>query len=185
MSPEITFEAVSPQKPVPVVSRSIGSIQPRLARKCRFHARAEHGSAIVETAFAMIILLAVLFGVLEICMALYTYHFISAAAREGTRYAIVRGSACQAPGNPCPATQTDIQNYVSTLGFPGINIASTDVSVSWAAYPAGGTCSPSASCNNPGNMVKVTVSHAFPLSIPFVPSSNIPMTSTSAMIISQ
>lgn len=133
----------------------------------------------------MIILLAVLFGVIEICLALYTYHFISAAAREGTRYAIVRGFSCQAPGNPCPATKADIQNYVSTLGFPGINIPSSDVSVTWAAYPAGGSCSPSSSCNNPGNMVTVTVKYSFPLSVPFVPSSKIPMTSTSAMVISQ
>ena len=139
----------------------------------------------MEMAFAMIILLAVLFGVMEICLALYTYHFISAAAREGTRYAIVRGSACKAPGNPCPATATDIKNHVSTLGFPGINLAATDVSVSWAAYPAGGTCSPSATCNNPGNMVTVTVNYKFPLSVPFVPSSNISMTSSSAMVISQ
>ena len=46
----------------------------------------------METAMSMIILLTFMFGVMEAGFALYSYHFISEAAREGTRYAIVRGA---------------------------------------------------------------------------------------------
>ena len=167
------------------VKRSADSIRFRFAQDCRSRIRGEQGSAIVETAISMVLLLTVLFGVIEICLALYTYHYISDAAREGTRYAIVRGSACEAPGNPCPATAAEVQSYVQGLGFPGISSSAMTVTTAWSAYPVGGTCSPSASCNNPGNLVTVTVNYKFPLSIPFVPNSNISMSSTSAMVISQ
>ena len=121
--------------------------------------RGEQGSAMVEIALSIGILLALLFGVIEACLAVYSYHFVSEAAREGTRYAIVRGSSsgsdCPAsPAAACPASQSDIQNYVSSLGFPGISLTASDVSVAWSVYPAGGTCSPSATCNNPGDMVR-------------------------------
>lgn len=147
-------------------------------------ASADQGSSLVEMALVSVILFTMLFGLIEICLALYSYHFISEAAREGTRYAIVRGSACQFP-SACPAAKTDIQNYVQGLGFPGINPSSMTVTTTWSPYPAGGTCTPSASCNNPGNMVQVQVQYKFPLSIPFIPSSTLNMTSTSEMIISQ
>lgn len=145
---------------------------------------AEQGSSLVEMALSLVILLTVLFGLIEMCLALYTYHFISEAAREGTRYAIVRGSSCQFP-SACPAAATDIQNYVESLGFPGINPSAMTVTTTWSPYPAGGTCTPSASCNNPGNSVQVQVQYKFPLSIPFIPARTLSMSSTSQMVISQ
>ncbi|MGO8720235.1 MAG: TadE/TadG family type IV pilus assembly protein [Acidobacteriaceae bacterium] len=147
--------------------------------------RGEQGAAMVEMALSMVILVTIIFGVMEGCLALYSYHFVSDAAREGSRFAIVRGSACQAPGYECNATAGQIQTYVQNLGFPGINPSNMTVTTAWSAYPAGGTCSPSATCNNPGNLVTVTVKYNFPLSIPFIKSSVISMGSTSAMVISQ
>jgi Flp pilus assembly protein TadG len=137
----------------------------------------------VEMALTIIVLLTVIFGVFEICLALYTYHFISDAAREGSRFAIVRGSTCQSPGYECNATPAQIQTYVQGLGFPGINPSAMTVTTSWAAY-ANSTCV-TATCNDPGNQVTVTVNYKFPLSIPFIPSTNLSMTSTSSMVISQ
>jgi len=137
----------------------------------------------VEMALSVIVLLTVIFGVFEICLALYTYHFISDAAREGTRFAIVRGSACQSPGYECNATPAQIQTYVQNLGFPGINPTALTVTTAWSPY-AYSTCV-SATCNDPGNQVMVTVSYQFPLSIPFIPSSTLSMSSTSSMVISQ
>jgi Flp pilus assembly protein TadG len=96
--------------------------------------RDERGSTLVEIALTITVLLTLIFGVIEVGLMLYTYHFVSYAAREGTRYAIVRGSTCSGFSSACPATASDIQNYVSNLGFPGIDIVSSDVSVSWASY---------------------------------------------------
>jgi len=162
----------------------------RIARKQR-GARGEEGSAIMETAMSSIILLTFIFGVMETGFAIYSYYFISEAAREGTRYAIVRGSSagadCGSSYNSydCIASIGNVQSYVMYLGYPGINPSNMTVNVSYAGYPAGVTCSPSASCNNPGNLVTVTVQYNFPLNVPFIPPHTYAMTSTAAMVIQQ
>jgi len=152
----------------------------------RHRASSEDGSTVVETALSTIALFTLVIGIIEISLALYTYHFTSEAAREGTRYAIVRGSSCNSSNSACPAPALapDVQNYVRELRYPGINPAAITVTTTWPV--TGTSCTPSSMpCNNPGNLVEVTVQYLFPLSIPFVPSSNLNMTSTSEMVISQ
>lgn len=161
-------------------------IQPPLRR---WHALSalrvsEEGAALVETAISLVLLLTFMFGILEVSLMLYTYHFVSEAAREGTRYALVRGYDCTGFPSACPAAPADIQTYVKGLSYPGIDPSKMTVTVSYAAYPTGTNCSPSALCNNPGNTVKVQVSYAFPFSIPFVPANTVNMSSTSQMVIS-
>jgi Flp pilus assembly protein TadG len=120
-------------------------------------------------------------GMMNMSLAIYTHHYVSEAAREGTRYAIVRGSSVTTP-----ATSGSVQTYVRGLGYPGITASLMTVTTTWAAYPTGVTCTPSTTpCNNPGNMVTVTASYAFPLTIPFMPNKTLNMTSTSSMIIAQ
>ena len=138
----------------------------------------------VEMAFATIFLIVMLFGLIEICLALYTYHFVSDAAREGTRYAIVHGSTCLVGTVSCTVTKAQIQTYVQNIGFPGINSSALLVTTAYSAWPAGGTCV-AAGCNGPGDLATVTVNYNFPLNIPFVRSRVLGMTSTSAMVISQ
>ena len=147
--------------------------------------RDERGSAIVEFAVGASLLFMVVFGIILMALALYTYNVVSESAREATRYAVVRGSACTSFGTACPATAANIQTYVQSIGFPGINSNNLTATTAWSVYPAGGNCTPSASCNNPGNQVKVTVSYPFLLAIPFVPSRLLSMSSTSQMVISQ
>lgn len=146
--------------------------------------RDERGSSLVEFALSSTILFMLVFGVIAMALALYSYNVVSESAREATRYAIVRGSACHF-ATACPATAAQIQTYVKGLDFPGINPSNLTAATTWSVYPAGGTCTPSASCNNPGNQVKVTVSYSFPVAIPFVPKSTISMSSTAEMVISQ
>lgn len=143
--------------------------------------KGEEGSALLELALTSAILFSMIFGIMEMGLALYAFHFISNAAREGTRWAMVRGNTCTG----CVASVSDIQTHVKNLGFPGINPAYMTVNVTYTAYPAGTLCNPSATCNNPGNQVTVVVQYSFPLSVPFVPAESISMSSTSAMIISQ
>jgi Flp pilus assembly protein TadG len=148
--------------------------------------RSEHGAALVEFALSVTALFTFLFGVMVMATALYSYHFVSEAAREGARYAIVRGSGCTTYSgftSNCPiSTAAPIQSYVRSLGFPGIDTNNLTVAAAWSAYPSG-TCTPSAACNNPGNQVQVTVSYQLPVKIPFVPARTLTMTSTSQMVI--
>ena len=137
----------------------------------------------------MILLLSFMFGIFEAGFMLYAYHAIAEAAREGARYAIVRGSTagasnCTAPG---PATciaqggsnTGDIATYVKGLGF--LNASNMTVNSTWSAYTGGTTCS--TPCNSPGNQVTVKVLYNFTLSIPLIPSQTYTMSSTAAMII--
>jgi Flp pilus assembly protein TadG len=160
----------------------LGGMHP-LASRIRRTLRAEAGTSIVEFAMASIILFTLVFGVMAICLALYSYNVVSEAAREATRYAIVRGSACNSFTN-CNVTSPQIQTYVQNIGFPGITPSTLRAAATW---PTTGTaCFPSVTpCNNPGNQVAVTVTYTFPLVIPFVPSRTLTMSSTSQMTISQ
>ena len=143
----------------------------------------EDGSALVEAAVSAMVVFTLFFGAMEMCLALYTYHFISDAAREGTRYAMVRGSTCSGFSSACPAVAADVQNYVEGLGFPGIDASAMTVTTTWPT--TGSSCTPSSlPCNNRGNLVQVMVQYQF--FIPFAPqSSALTMTSTSEMAISQ
>jgi Flp pilus assembly protein TadG len=132
----------------------------------------EEGASLVEFALCSAVLFMSLFGIIALSGALYSYVFVSDAAREATRYAIVRGSSCKG------FTDCDIQDlnsYVKNLGYPGINPANLSASASW---PSG---------HAPGDVVIVTVNYTYPLNIPFWPKSGslLNMSSTSQMVISQ
>jgi Flp pilus assembly protein TadG len=150
------------------------------AGQSRSGLRSERGTSTIEFALGASLLFMSVCGIMAIAFALYTYNIVSEAAREGARYAIVRGADCHF-GSPCtPATSGNIQTYVQHLGFPGSsNMLAT---ASWFP-PPGGTCTP---CTNiPGNQVKVTVTYSFPVVIPFVPNRTLSMSNTAEMVISQ
>jgi Flp pilus assembly protein TadG len=154
----------------------------------------EEGLTILETAMSSLMLFTFIFGIMEIAFAAYSYHAISESAREGTRYAIIRGStaagsagtACAAPGPPtCVAQSADIQTYVKGIGFPGINPGNMTVTPTWSAFTQGFSCPVAGPCNSPGNLITITVQYNFPVSLPFVSITSIAMSTQSAMIISQ
>ena len=165
--------------------------------------KADDGATLFETAVACTVLFALLLGVFEFSLAFYTYHYASNAARQGSRYAIVRGAACQtdlplAPASfHCNASKDDIANYVKGLGYPGIDPANMDVAVTtcqgnlhtgsngkpttnWPTCDNVGT-----SYNNPGDQVQVTVTYQFPLAIPFWKYERVGIGSKSSMVYSQ
>jgi len=128
----------------------------------------------VELALTVLVLLTVMFGVVEFSRALYTYHFVSNAAREATRYAMVRGASCTSWGTACPASATDIQNYVKGIVPTGIDPSAITVTTTWNPD------------NKPGSSVQVTVQYNLHSLFAFLPSSGSrTLTSTSQMVISQ
>jgi hypothetical protein len=145
----------------------------------------EEGATVVELALSSAILLSLVFGILGICLALYAYNYVSYVAREGTRYAMVRGSACNGalPGCPGAGTGVDVQSYINQLGFPGIIINNLTVTTTWPS--SGPSCPTSGPCDSPGSLVQVQVNYQFPLQIPFLPASTLSLNSTSEMVISQ
>jgi Flp pilus assembly protein TadG len=146
----------------------------------------DEGATIVEMALACTLLIALMAGILELSLGLYTYNYVSDAAREATRYASVRGSSCSTLTN-CNATSGQIQTYVQNLGYPGINATNTVVTTTWytpsASPPTTWTVCTTGTCNGPGNSVKVNVAFNFPLGLPFVRFSSLTLQSTSQMVI--
>ena len=165
----------------------------------------ERGSAVVEMALTVSILVMLFLGISQMCIAFYTMDFLSQAAREGARWKIVRGNTCSTntPGlDHCGATQSDIQTYVQGLGYPfahavgvtrsylirQISLSSGTPTSSWVSSCTGSStvlCNSSTADDTPGNQVTVTVSYTFQLYIPFLPNGSLPMTSNSSMVIAQ
>jgi len=144
------------------------------------------GSALVEFAICSSIMFSLTFGILTTCLAVYCYHFTSDAARQGTRYAIVRGASCSTNGNftsDCPvATSAAIQTYLRTLTLPGIPSQYLTATASWSVNGTTWSSTPT-NFNAPGNLVKVTVNYTLPLAVPFVSTQSLSMSSTSQMVI--
>jgi Flp pilus assembly protein TadG len=148
--------------------------------------RNEQGSSIVEMGLSCAILLPTIIGIFQISLMLYCYHFLSYAAREGTRYAIVRGSnSCYLAGvstshiSNCNQTSpgTSVVNYVESINFPGIDwtrctTAKPCVFVTW---PNG--------TNAPGNQVSVQIRYPYTLMIPWVRPLTVNISSRSQMVI--
>lgn len=139
---------------------------------------------------ACFVLLPLLFGLVEGCLAFYYYNFVAEAAREATRYAAVRGStSCtNTPGlaNCNLNTSAAVQTYVRSLGFPGAN--GVTVTATWLqtnnSSPASWTVC-ATPCNQPQNEVKVFVQYTLPIAIPFFRARSFSFGSTSEMVISQ
>ena len=140
--------------------------------------RDEQGSSLVEFALCSAVLFMSLFGVMGLCGALYSYIFVSEAARDAARYALVRGSACTGFSD-CGILSSQINTYVKNLVHPGINTTNLTAAASWSGSKV--------PINAPGNVVTVTVSYNFPLNIPFWPrsGSTIHLVSSSQMTVSQ
>ena len=164
----------------------------RLARRVNFGR--EEGSTLVEFALASTIYLTVLFGIVQTSIAVYSYCFVSEAARDCARYALVRGSAsCGAAYSPqmpdCNATQAQIQTHLRSLNYPGIISSNLTANVTWYSFSkASGTAVWTAcatQCSAPGNAVQVQVTYPFVLNVPFVPQHTISMGNSSMMVISQ
>ncbi|MDE3200527.1 MAG: pilus assembly protein [Acidobacteriota bacterium] len=136
-------------------------------------------------------LLLIEIGLFHLCIAIYSYGFVSDAAREATRYAMVRGltlsNDCTQPEYAdCIAQTSDIQSYIRGLSLPGINPNNITATTTWLAA-SGASCGTADSCKAPGNLVQVKVSYAYPYLNPFSSSSatTLTMSSQSQVVVVQ
>jgi Flp pilus assembly protein TadG len=99
------------------------------------------GNAIVESGLCFLVLMFIFIAIIEFGMGVYTYNFVSYAAREGTRYASSRGAQ-----SPTKATSTTIETFVRQHGV-ALDTSKIDVRTTWNPN------------NNPGNTVTVKVTY--------------------------
>lgn len=165
----------------------------------------ERGSTLIEFALVATVALTMIFAVIDFSRAAYAYHFVSDAARQATRWASVHGnSSCSTYPSQCKInTPGPVWTYVGTLAPAGLYVCCPNcavncssgpgylqVSASWPGTAGSGIPTGNTSCNpspndNPGCAVQVTVQYTYGFMLPFMPHSNITMSSTSEMLISQ
>ncbi len=170
-----------------------------------FHfARKERGSALVELAVTVPLLILLLFSVLQAMFAMYAYHYTAFAAQQGARFAMVRGhtwstnvyTPCQTSAPPnftmiygCEASSQDIQNFMQSLG--AINSSKLTInqttSYVWPGQTPGGStvlCSGANKANSKNCLVQVTASYTFHF-LPLLPASTVTVHATSEKAILQ
>jgi Flp pilus assembly protein TadG len=137
-----------------------------------------------------IVLFMLIFGIIDFSRALFAYHFVANAAREGTRYASVRGADCTAPPM-ANCTVAQIQSYLQTnlrteAADTGMN--PSQLTVPTPLYAGSNTCpvvGNNPTLNNPGCIVVVTVTYKFSFLFPLLPVSPVNMSSTASTVITQ
>lgn len=140
----------------------------------------ERGVALPETAIIMTVLLVMMFGIIDFGRMLYTYSFVAQLARQGARWAIVRGAGCTVLDH-CNPTSSDVQTYVQSLNEGAMNASSITATLQ---TPGGNsTCSSTGANNAAGCVATVTVRYPFSFMLPWMPGNTITMSSSSQMII--
>lgn len=129
--------------------------------------------------FLMVVLptLSLMFGIISFGMVIYTYSFLSNAARDAVRYAIVHGSK-----STSPVSSDDIQTYVRNKA-QGLKASSITVSSCWNPQAPPNQCPGPSGNNAPGKVVSVQVSYSYHPFYPFN-SVTLPLSSSAQMIIS-
>ncbi|MGA7409856.1 MAG: TadE family protein [Bryobacteraceae bacterium] len=137
------------------------------ARPAGNRTTSEQGSALVEGAFVLTIVLLLVFGMIQFSYVVFGYNTIVYAARAGTRYAAVHGSSSPSPCSAA-AVQTQVLNQL-----PGVPASAVTVTTTWTPD------------NKPGSTVRVTVSANFSPMASLVMKQGVTLSSSSQMIILQ
>lgn len=107
----------------------------------------EDGATLVEMGLAALVAIMFLFGIIETSYMLYSYNYVSNAARDATRYAAVRGpnSCNDATVTPFPdcglkptnftsttdSTKNPLLAYIEGMGYPGLSASNTSLEVKY------------------------------------------------------
>lgn len=130
--------------------------------------RGERGSALVESALCFLVFMFMVLGTMEFGLMVFSYNQVSYAARDGARYAAVRGAS-----SGHAATAATVSTYV-TSNIVGLKSANVTVTTTWSPN------------NNPGSTVKVNVQYIYSaMALPNLIGRNVTLASAANMVISQ
>lgn len=134
----------------------------------------ERGATVVEFAVVAPLLFLLLFGVIEIGRLIATYTSVSAAAREGARYAVAVSESPFTPGVPRYADCAGIKEAAKAKSIM-VDLDDSDIVVSWDTGPDAATPYHSCDMGDPapdtvlaGHRVVVKVSTQFESPIPLI-----------------
>lgn len=93
--------------------------------RLRSLAREGSGQSLVEFALVLPVLLLFVTGLFDVARAVWQENTLAYAAREGTRYAIVHGSASEAPVGPSNTAPIVSAVREAAVGVPDITVTVT------------------------------------------------------------
>lgn len=138
----------------------------------------ERGQSLAEFALSATALMVFLFGIVVMARGLFIYDMVASGARQGARWAMVRGNGCTSA--TCPATTASVKTYVGTK-VPGINDPNLVVNTTWSGAAAAGCTDAS----DKGRSCQVAVNVQYPFKFSFPLKMQVTLQSTSTMIMSQ
>jgi Flp pilus assembly protein TadG len=94
----------------------------------RFVCEDEGGQSLIEFALILPLLLLIITGLFDVARATWQENTLAYAAREGTRYAIVHGSAAADGTVVYPGSY---QNVIDTVRNAAVGVPSVSVTVTW------------------------------------------------------
>jgi Flp pilus assembly protein TadG len=124
------------------------------------------GATLVEFALASTLFFTITFGTIEFGRMILDYNIVSNAAREGVRYAVVRGAA-----SGRTATADQVKQYVVSKSV-GL-LSTTNVTVTWPTDKA------------VGSVVQVQVQYNFTPIVTLLPQTAVNLSSTTRGLITR
>ena len=110
----------------------------RRLRRSQAFGRDDAAQSLVEFALVLPIFLLLVTGIFDVARAVWQENTLAYAAREGTRYAIVHGSAGSPVVGPCTSclnpTTNNLGNLVNAVTLNAIGVYNIDVTID---YPDG------------------------------------------------
>jgi Flp pilus assembly protein TadG len=153
--------------------------------------RDERGTSLLEFTLCLTVMLMAVFAIMDVSRAIYMDHFVVTAARQGARYAAVRGAAYT--GTSCATTSTvncaansaNVIAFVKSLAPMGSSLTNLTVTPTWPGTDgSGAVCTNVVRTSNTfGCLVTVTVAYSYAFSLPFLPPKTVSLTSTSSQTI--
>lgn len=136
----------------------------RLISLRRRAVRDDRGAVMIEFAVSSLLFFTIALGTLEFGRMIMDYSIVSNAAREGVRYAAVRGNQ-----SGHTATAGEVQTYVA--GRSTGLLSAGNVAVTWPTN------------KNQGSLVRVQVTYNFTPIVALLPSQTVQLRSTTEMTI--
>ena len=129
----------------------------------------EAGTTATEFALVASTFFMLSFGIIVMASAVMAYNSVCAAAREAVRYAVVHS-----PTSANPATTAQIQQVAINVA-PNLGIKQSQVTVT---FPT--------DSNLPSMKdAQVQISYPYSITIPFIPTMSVTLTTSSRMLVSQ
>lgn len=127
------------------------------------------GQTMTEFCGVATVLFLLMFGLMDLGSAVYSYNTVSNATREAVRYAIVHS-----PTSANPASTSEIRQVAINYAV-GLGLTDGDISVSWPTDPY----------DTKKSDAEVQITYPYEIKIPFLSTVSVNLTSTSRMMVSQ